>query len=159
MQVILNLAVPAITFVISLAVGLDLFPADFARVRQLRLHRLTQLRDVPGAVADRTFMRLLYGSHPYGHLSLGSEAALTSMTVDSVRALHAALFAPTGSTLIVVGDRSEEELLDLAAKLFDPWRAAGSSMPIDRGAALRPPPPFPEVKLGVVSRPGAAAEP
>ena len=28
---------------------------DFARVRQLRLHRLTQMRDMPGAVADRAF--------------------------------------------------------------------------------------------------------
>ena len=35
---------------------------DFTRVRQLRLHRLMQLKDVPGAVADRTFMRLLYGT-------------------------------------------------------------------------------------------------
>ena len=37
---------------------------DFARVRQLRLHRLTQLRDMPGAVADRAFLKLLYGAHP-----------------------------------------------------------------------------------------------
>jgi zinc protease len=50
----------------------SLTEADFARVRQLRLHRLTQLRDIPGAVADRTFMRLLYGSHPYGHTPKGT---------------------------------------------------------------------------------------
>ena len=43
------------------------------RVRQLRLHRLTQLRDMPGAVADRAFLRLLYGAHPYGHTPLGTE--------------------------------------------------------------------------------------
>src|SRR5206468_6946628 len=29
--------------------------ADLLRVRQLRLHRLTQLRDVPSVVADRSF--------------------------------------------------------------------------------------------------------
>ncbi len=34
---------------------------DFERVRQLRLHRMTQLRDMPGAVADRAFVKLLYG--------------------------------------------------------------------------------------------------
>ena len=39
----------------------SLTEADFARVRQLRLHRLTQLRDNPSAVADRVFMRMLYG--------------------------------------------------------------------------------------------------
>jgi len=51
---------------------------DFMRVRQLRLHRLTQLRDMPGAVADRTFVRLLYGDHPYGHTPMGSELVLAT---------------------------------------------------------------------------------
>ena len=37
---------------------------------------LTQLRDMPGAVADRAFVRLLYGDHPYGHTPLGNEQSL-----------------------------------------------------------------------------------
>ena len=48
-------------------------------MRQLRLHRLTQLRDMPGAVADRAFLRLLYGAHPYGHTPIGSEASLAAL--------------------------------------------------------------------------------
>ena len=129
---------------------------DFNRIRNLRLERLKQMKDHAGALAERAYARVLYGSHPYGHLSLGSEAALTSLTLDHVRAMHAAMFAPAGSTLIVVGDRPEEELLDVAAKMFEPWRAALSAAPIDRDAALLPPPARPAVKLGVVSRPGAA---
>ena len=129
---------------------------DFNRIRNLRLERLKQMKDHAGALAERAYARVLYGSHPYGHLSLGSEAALTALTLDHVRAMHAAMFAPAGSTLVVVGDRPEEELLDMAAKLFEPWRAALSATPIDRDAALVPPPPTPAVKLGVVSRPGAA---
>jgi predicted Zn-dependent peptidase len=129
---------------------------DFNRIRNLRLERLKQMKDHAAALAERAYARVLYGSHPYGHLALGSEAALTSMTIDGVRAMHAAMFSPAGSTLVVVGDRPEEELLDVAAKMFDPWRAALSPLPIDRDAALVPPPAMPEVKLGVVSRPGAA---
>jgi zinc protease len=129
---------------------------DFNRIRNLRLERLKQMKDHAGALAERAYARVLYGSHPYGHLSLGSEAALTSLTLDHVRAMHAAMFAPAGSTLIVVGDRPEDELLDVAARMFDPWRAALSAAPIDRDAALLPPPAAPAVKLGVVSRPGAA---
>src|SRR3954462_8742969 len=34
--------------------------ADFDRVRQLRLDRLKQLKDVAPAVAERAFLRLLY---------------------------------------------------------------------------------------------------
>jgi zinc protease len=129
---------------------------DFNRIRNLRVERLKQMKDHAAALAERAFARVLYDSHPYGHLALGSEAALTAMTLDSVRHLHAAMFAPAGSTLVVVGDRPEEELLDAAAKMFDPWRAALSSAPIDRDAALKLPPQMPSVTLGVVPRPGAA---
>jgi zinc protease len=139
----------------EIVTGPNLANDDFNRIRNLRLERLKQMKDHAAALAERVYARVLYGSHPYGHLALGSEAALTSMTVDRVRALHAALFAPAGATLIVVGDRPEEALLDAAAKMFDPWRAAPSAMPINRDAALLPP-PFADVKLGVVSRPGAA---
>lgn len=129
---------------------------DFNRIRNLRLERLKQMKDHAAALAERAYARALYGSHPYGHLSLGSESALTSMTVDMVRALHAAMFTPAGATLVVVGDRPEEELLDVAAAMFESWRGAAAAMPIDRDAALLPPPATPDVKLGVVSRPGAA---
>jgi zinc protease len=129
---------------------------DFNRIRNLRLERLKQMKDHAAALVERAYARVLYGSHPYGHLSLGSEAALTSMTLDHVRAMHTAMFAPSGSTLVVVGDRPEEELLDAAAKMFDAWRPALSATPIDRDASLLPPPAMPAVKLGVVSRPGAA---
>ena len=129
---------------------------DFNRIRNLRLERLRQMKDHAGAMADRALARVLYGNHPYGHLSLGSEAALNAMTVDDAKALHAAMFTPSGATLVVVGDRPEEELLDAAAAVFGSWRPATSTMTIDSGAALAPPPVEPELKLAVVSRPGAA---
>ena len=129
---------------------------DFNRLRNLRLERLRQMKDHAGAMADRAFARVLYDSHPYGHLSLGSETSLNTMTVDATRALHAALFTPAGATLVVVGDRPEEELLDKAAAVFGSWRAATTTMTIDRDAALAPPPAEPEARLAAVSRPGAA---
>ena len=129
---------------------------DFNRIRNLRLERLRQLKDHASAMADRAFARVVYGAHPYGHLSLGSEPSLTAITIDTARALHAALFTPAGSTLVVVGDRPEEELLDRAAAMFGSWRVPSSPMTIDRAAALALPPAAPEVRLGVVSRPGAA---
>ena len=129
---------------------------DFNRIRNLRLERLRQMKDHAGAMAERAFARALYDTHPYGHLGLGTTASLAATTVDETRLLHAALFAPAGATLIVVGDRPAEELLDLASSAFGEWRAASSTMAIDRAAALAPPPARPQTTLGVVSRPGAA---
>jgi predicted Zn-dependent peptidase len=129
---------------------------DFNRIRNLRLERLRQMKDHAGAMADRAFARVVYGDHPYGRLPLGSEAPLTAMTVEDTRAMHAAMLSPAGATLVVVGTRPEEELLDAAAAVFEPWRTVASPLPLDRQAGLASPPLLPETKLGVVSRPGAA---
>jgi zinc protease len=114
------------------------------------------MKDHAGAMAERAFAHVLYGDHPYGHLGLGTTASLAATTADETRALHAALFSPAGATLVVVGDRSADELLDLASATFGGWRAAASPMAIDRAAALSAPPSAPLARLGVVSRPGAA---
>ena len=62
--------------------------SDFARVRQLRLDRLKQLKDLPTAVAERAFLRLMYAQHPYGHLPIGSDPALRTLSLDDVSTLH-----------------------------------------------------------------------
>ena len=64
--------------------------ADFDRVRQLRLDRLRQLKDVPPAVAERAFLRLLYGAHPYGHTGdRQRERRWRALSLDDVAAFHA----------------------------------------------------------------------
>ncbi len=102
----------------------DLTEADFQRVRQLRLHRLIQLRDVPSAVADRTFIKLLYGPHPYGHAPMGTEQALAGLTVDDVRAFHARAIRPDAATLVAVGDCDHAEIERIAADAFAGWEGA-----------------------------------
>ena len=123
---------------------------DFARVRQLRLHRLTQLRDSPSAVAERTFVKLLYGSHPYGHTPVGHEQALASMNVEDVRAFHASAIRPSVSTLVAVGDCDHADIEQKAAEAFAGWDGAGDRDP----AVPIAPAPTPS-RLNIVPRPGA----
>jgi predicted Zn-dependent peptidase len=122
---------------------------DFLRVRQLRLHRLTQLRDMPGAVADRAFLKLLYGAHPYGHLPIGSEASLAAMTPDDVRGFHAGAIRPSVATLIAAGDCDHGTVMRLAAEAFGDWAGSGGS---DVQAAGVPPAAS---RLHIVPRPKA----
>ena len=133
---------------------------DFTRVRQLRLHRLTQLRDMPGAVADRAFLKLVYGSHPYGHSPIGSEVALAAMTVDDVRAFHANAIRPSVSTLIAVGDCGHADIVRLASGAFADWDGAseGDAAPggtLPHAARLnvvpRPRAPQSELRIGQVA--------
>jgi predicted Zn-dependent peptidase len=112
---------PALAVLADMAARPSLAEDDFVRVRQLRLHRLRQLRDVAGAVADRAFVRLLYGSHPYGHTPLGHEASLAELTVDDVRTFYRAQIRPSGATLIAVGDCDHQTVRRLVESAFAGW--------------------------------------
>lgn len=140
---------PAVSLLADIVARPSLHDADFERVRQLRLHRLTQLRDVPGAVADRAFVKLLYGSHPYGHMPLGSEAALSTLTVDDVRDFHHRTMRPSDATLIVVGDCDHATLVQQAAEAFGAWSGGEARSPRDATSPVDPP------RLNIVTRPGA----
>jgi predicted Zn-dependent peptidase len=98
----------------------------------------------------------LYGDHPYGHLSIGNDAALRRLDLADVTTFHAATFAPSRSALVVAGAMSHEELLRLAEDAFGHWTdgdAAGDAVPV-AAADLEPAAAAPRV--AVVSREGAA---
>jgi len=128
---------------------------EFTRVRQLRLDRLRQLKDVASAVAEQTFLRLLYGSHPYAHLAIGSDATLRNITLDHVAAFHRQAFQPACATLVVCGALSHEELLRLAEDAFAGWSAADSAPSRAPRASDVVPPAVPLTKLAVVTRDAA----
>ena len=77
---------------------------DFLRVRDNRVSRLVQMRDVPAAVAERVFSTQLYGAHPYGHSPVGIESTLRVTTLDDVRRFHADVLMRSTPTIIAVGD-------------------------------------------------------
>ena len=133
-------------------------PRDFARVRQLRLTRIVQLRDLPPAVADRAFMHLLYGSHPYGHTPLGSEAALQQITLEDVVGFHRAAYIPAEATLIAVGDIEGSVFKQMAEESFGSWKAQdaqSSSAPIKQVQSPRVPRAVPQ-RIAVAHRADAA---
>jgi zinc protease len=128
---------------------------DFDRIRQLRLDRLKQLKDSAPATAERAFLRLVYGSHPYGHLAIGADAALRALSLDDVRSFHTERFQPTRATLVIAGALSHDQLLAVAAR-FGEWEPS-RSLVSDRGPASSVAPPVqPDARLAVVPRDGAA---
>jgi zinc protease len=129
--------------------------SDFTRVRQLRIDRLRQMKDVAPAVAERAFLRLLYGPHPYGHSPLGNEEALRGLTLEQVADFHAATFRPSRATLVIVGGMRHDELLRIATAAFGPWTEPESSLPTGVLASSIEPDPTPR-RLAIVHRDGAA---
>ncbi|MEO6221901.1 MAG: pitrilysin family protein, partial [Vicinamibacterales bacterium] len=128
---------------------------DLARVCELRLNRLRQLRSSASAIADRAFLSAVFGSHPYGHGTLGTSAAVSRLSIDDVRAFHAAAVRPDGATLIVAGDTDHDAVLRAAERQLGSWQPmAERSGTAGWPNVLSPPPPGPSRVL-VLDRPGA----
>lgn len=164
----------ALALLVEMATEPRFDPADVDRVRAIRLNRIAQRRHVAGAVADRAHLKVLYGSHPYGHPPIGEEQALGGLGTDDVRAFHAAHYGPARWTVIAVGAADVLATADLVGALGPPAnrRAAGAR----RGAGASegaPPaghdgarrgtgepgvpgaPPVPATRLTFIAREGA----
>jgi zinc protease len=128
---------------------------EFDRVRDLRLHRLLQLRDLPPALADRVFAQLLYRNHPYGHLPIGSEGSLRAMTVREIAAFHRRAFSAARATVIAVGDGSHDALAAAAERAFEVWQTPADGEAPQDPETFTPPVP-PANRLAIVHRPAAA---
>ena len=127
---------------------------EFDRVRDLRLNRLLQLRDMPPALADRAFTQMIYRNHPYGHLPLGSEGALRALMIRDIGAFHRRAFVPSRTTVIAVGDASHDALLSAAREAFEGWSARPDGPIADPEAFPEPAPSA--ARLALVHRAGAA---
>jgi predicted Zn-dependent peptidase len=131
--------------------------ADIERVRQLRLDRIRQLRDLSPAVAERAFLHLLYASHPYGHPSIGNARALRALSPADVEWFHRTAYRPSRATLVVAGALAGSDLLRIAETAFGDWRDghASDARTLVEAASIDPP-QAPSARLAIVPRDGAA---
>ncbi len=79
---------------------------DQGPIDRIRGQILSQILDGerdPGAVAQKKWLRAIYGSHPYGRTDEGTRESVASVTAEDLRAAHKALFARDGLHVAVVG--------------------------------------------------------
>jgi zinc protease len=157
---------PALELLAEIMMAPRFDPEDVRRVRALRLSRLMQLRDVPSALAERMFAARLYGSHPYGHTAMGTEASLNAITVGELRTFHEESYRRSRPVLVAAGDVSHQELVDLVGATWgtssgNHWQWGGADgVPLaargETPAVVLPPRTPGAPRIAIVDRPGAA---
>lgn len=123
---------PALALLAEVVMQPGLREGDLARVRELRLNRLRELRSSASAVADRAFLAAAFGRHPYAHGTLGTSAAVSRVSIDDVRTFHAAAMRPSGATLILAGDVDPDAAHRAAERQLADWqpRSAVAGAPV-----------------------------
>jgi len=94
---------------------------ELARAQQQTLSNLVSSMQDANFLADAAFNRLVYGTHPYGHLETGTLTSVPKIRRDSLVEFHRTYYAPNISALAIVGDLSTPHAFRLAEQWFGSW--------------------------------------
>jgi zinc protease len=92
---------------------------EFEHERDVVLEEIRQSFDDPDDTGFQVLMETLYPTHPYGRPVLGEAAKLLDRTPQEMRWFHQAYYQPDNMTVVVVGDVTWEETLELVTQSFD----------------------------------------
>jgi zinc protease len=128
------------------------FPdAEMQRLVEERRSDLQQIRADAGGVADISFSQLLYATHSrFARLAGGDERSIGSITRDDIVQFHAEHFRPDGTALLVVGDCTVEQAVQLASTHLGDWQGKAPD-DADANASGR----YTEPRVHLVAKPDA----
>jgi zinc protease len=102
------------------------FPqAELAKKIPEVLAGLKRSQEDPGTVSYEAFMALVYGSHPYGRPTEGTEASVPTITRDDILAFYQAYYRPNRAVLAVVGDVTMADLKQRLTARLGGWAPGG----------------------------------
>lgn len=95
------------------------FPeADFERERQRALIGIRGKQQSPGALAGDALFENVYGNHPYGRPSSGTEETVAGLTRDDLVEFHRRHYTQSNAVVAIVGAIDRDQAEQIAADLL-----------------------------------------
>ncbi len=123
-----------------LDVGLDLlsdvilnptFKEDeIERLKKQTLAAIMQQKQDPENVAHEKFDEFLFGDHPYGRASEGTEESVPAITREDIVNFHRTYYVPNNAVLAVVGDVKSKEVTKKVKAKFARWSGGEVPAPV-----------------------------
>ena len=111
---------------------------DVERLKAERLAERMQILDEPRGLADESFSRFVYADRArFAEPMSGSTKSVSAIRRDDVEAFYRKNFLPQTMTLIMAGDITAEEGIELATKAFGEWRGERTISPINADTPAR----------------------
>ncbi|WP_029278695.1 M16 family metallopeptidase [Pedobacter borealis] len=106
------------------------FPAEsFEKLKSQTITGLKSNEKSAKAISARVVNALAYGkNHPYGEFE--TEASITGITLDDVKAAYKKYITPSRGYLTFVGDIKPEAAKTLAEKAFGDWKGTALTLPV-----------------------------
>jgi zinc protease len=100
------------------------FPVDEVKSEVARtLAAIRASEDRPGEVAERAFLKALYGDSPYGRPVVGTKESVEKLTVEELRRFYGSHYDPSYSIMVIVGDIDENLLKGTIVPQLSAWKA------------------------------------
>jgi zinc protease len=127
------------------------FPAEeVSKLIEQSADGIKEEKAVPGEVIGRYYEQFLFGAHPYGRPTGGTETTLRSLKGEDVVKFYAGHYAPNGLLFAAVGDFSATELEAKIKTKFGAWKPTPASPP-----PLKEPVPVAGRRALIVEKPDA----
>lgn len=103
--------------------------ASFEKIKSQTLTSLKSNEKSAKAISGRVVNALAYGkTHPYGEFT--TEASISGLTLDDVKAAYKKYMTPSRGYLTFVGDIKPEAAKALAEKAFGNWKGTTLTLPV-----------------------------
>lgn len=128
------------------------FPqAEVARLIEERVSDLTQIRADARGIADVTLNHVLYdGASRFAKLAGGDEKSIVTISREDMVDFHATHFRPGNTALLVVGDCTVEQAVEMASAQLGDWSGEAPVLPAPVAA-----PRFTDRRVHVIAKPDA----
>lgn len=95
---------------------------EINRKKDLIKGSLRQSEENPSFVADKAFIKEVFGKHPYGRLVTGSIESIDNIKREDILNFYNDYYLPNNAILSIVGDLTSEELSSLITRYLDGWK-------------------------------------
>jgi zinc protease len=103
---------------------------QFGLAKSRIINTLKRNQASPDYLASVTLNKLIFGENNIlGVESSGTEASVSSITIDDLKAFYQKYFSPTGTKLLVVGDVDQARVEKAFAELSGKWEPREVSLP------------------------------
>jgi len=121
---------------------------EIERLRKQTLAAIKQQKVDPGTVADEKFTEFLFGAHPYGRPSEGTEQSVAAITRDDIVGFHKTHYVANNAILAVVGDVKPKDAIAKVKAKFGRWNSGDVPQPV-----VTEPPPVKGYQVLLVDKP------
>lgn len=104
--------------------------AEFELRKQSTISSIRQQEASPNAIAQNAYNILIYGEDNIKSKNiLGSEASVSSITIDDLKAYYEAYISPSITTMHVVGDIAQADVIQSLTGIEKNWKAKSVDIP------------------------------